>query len=75
MSTQGDKKAGIQTVLKTDPLDGEGIPGLYCSTGVATCKDLDFSQVCICGGCPVFGKYDLGGSQPMSYYCRDGAAG
>ena len=48
------------------------LPGLYCATGFATCKDLDFSKMCMCGGCPVWEKYKLASGKPMGYFCRDG---
>jgi hypothetical protein len=49
-------------------------PGVYCSTGIAGCRDLDIRQICICGGCQVFEKFNLAGGKPMFYYCRDGMA-
>jgi hypothetical protein len=52
----------------------EDIPGLYCATGVATCKDIDTSQMCICGDCPLWEKYDLASGELLGYYCRDGKA-
>ncbi len=55
------------------PKSGD-VPGVYCSTGAAACKDLDTGQMCICGGCPVFGEYNLTGGKPVFYYCRDGMA-
>ncbi|MDH4212228.1 MAG: hypothetical protein OEV79_12360 [candidate division WOR-3 bacterium] len=50
------------------------LPGLYCATGFATCKDLDFSKMCMCGGCSVWEKYKLASGKPMGYFCRDGKA-
>lgn len=29
----------------------EDMPGPYCANGVALCKDLDFSKMCICNNC------------------------
>ena len=52
----------------------EDIPWLYCATGVATCKDIDTSQMCICGDCPIWEKYNLANGELLGYYCRDGKA-
>ena len=50
----------------------EEFPGPYCATGVATCKDLDFTKPCMCGSCQVFNKYNLSRAKPSIYFCRDG---
>lgn len=50
------------------------IPGMYCSTGVAACTDLDYEQMCICGSCPLWDIYSLPELEPKGYYCRDGEA-
>jgi len=77
---QGDSKCvkgkmgGIQKALNKSPLKREDIPGVYCSTGTATCRDLDPTKSCMCGGCPVFSKYNLATGTPIGYYCRDGMA-
>jgi len=52
----------------------EDIPGLYCATGVAACKDIDTNQMCICGECPLWEEYNLASGKPLGYYCRDGKA-
>jgi hypothetical protein len=48
------------------------VPGLYCSTGKAVCKDIDTSQVCRCNECPLWREYELLDCEPMAYFCRDG---
>ena len=68
------KVPDIQNALKKRPLQRAEIPGVYCSTGTATCQDLDTSKNCICGTCAVFSKYDLDSGTPVGYYCRDGSA-
>ncbi len=68
------KMATIKESLKKPALNREDIPGEYCSTGAAACKDLDPKQSCICGSCSVFFQYKLAAGQPAGYYCRDGAA-
>ena len=48
------------------------VPALYCSSGKASCKDLDFKQMCMCGSCPVWSEYKLPAGKPAAYYCKDG---
>ena len=52
----------------------DDVPGLYCATGVAACKDLDTSKMCICATCPVWDKCKLAERKPQGYFCRDGKA-
>jgi hypothetical protein len=66
------KLTSISQALSKSPLVREEIPGIYCATGTATCKDLDPTQSCICGTCGVFGEYSLAKGTPVGYYCRDG---
>ena len=66
-----DKMGNLPKTAGKPPAQ-EDIPGVYCSTGIAVCKDLDTGQLCICGGCQVFEKYNLADEKPMFYYCRDG---
>ncbi|MDX9823054.1 MAG: hypothetical protein RBT20_14045 [Syntrophales bacterium] len=70
----GGKLAAIKASAAKTPLVREDIPGVYCSTGTATCKDLDPKQAYICGSCAVFSEYDLGKGTPLGYFCRDGFA-
>src|SRR5512138_824226 len=69
-----DKLAGITEAVSNKPLIREDIPGVYCSTGMATCTDLDLSQACLCPTCAVFEGYDLRAGTPVNHYCRDGRA-
>ena len=62
----------INQALAKNPLVREDIPGVYCSTGKATCQDLDPKQACIGGGCSVFKEHNLAAGKPVGYYCRDG---
>jgi hypothetical protein len=68
------KLATIKDSIAKTPLIREEIPGIYCSTGAATCTDLDPKQACLCPSCAVFGEYNLGTGKPLGYYCRDGFA-
>ena len=68
------KLGTITQALSKSPLLREDIPGVYCSTGTATCKDLDPTQSCICGNCSIFKEANLTKGTPVGYYCRDGYA-
>ena len=68
------KLVTINQALSKSPLTREDIPGQYCSTGGATCTDLDSKQSCICPTCSVFSQYGLVSNEPTGYYCRDGFA-
>jgi len=54
--------------------DPQNVPGVYCSTGKATCQDLDLDQQCICYTCAVWKEYNLGNSTPSMYFCKNGKA-
>lgn len=61
-------------VMTTNFFEPDIIPGLYCSSGVAFCKDIDTSRPCICPECPVFIEYGLEKCHPTHHYCKDGRA-
>jgi hypothetical protein len=69
-----NKMADSDEALGHDPLQAAAIPRAYCSSGKATCIDLDFSKMCMCGACPVYEDYSLATTTPMDYYCQDGKA-
>ena len=52
----------------------EDVPGLYCATGNAACKDINTRQMCICGDCSISKEYTLVSGKPLGYFCRDGKA-
>jgi Protein of unknown function (DUF2769) len=53
-------------------MDEGRVPGLYCSTGRASCSDIATNKVCKCNECPIWEGYGL---EPKKYFCRDGKAG
>ena len=57
-----------------EALDPQKVPGIYCSTGTATCRDLNSKGQCICYTCPVWEVYELDKSTPMIYFCKKGKA-
>lgn len=65
----GKLMAGMESGMDEMPAPAD-VPGLYCSTGVASCDDLDFSQDCICPGCPVHVENGL----TQWKYCERGSA-
>ncbi len=52
----------------------DDVPGPYCATGVAPCKDLNFSKICFCNDCQVFKEKHLTTCKPTNYFCKDGKA-
>ncbi|WP_410508789.1 DUF2769 domain-containing protein [Methanosarcina hadiensis] len=52
----------------------EDVPGIYCSTGKATCQDLDPGRQCICGTCDVWKEYNLKEGDPNNHFCHHGRA-
>ncbi len=54
--------------------DPEDVPGIYCSTGKATCQDLNFDRQCICGTCEVWKEYGLEEINPNNHFCQHGRA-
>lgn len=72
-----EKSAKLAAAMEAGSIGtGDAMPtptefaGLYCSSGVATCDDLDFALQCICAGCDVFAENGLG----QWKYCQRGAA-
>ncbi len=60
--------AGMQAMQEMP--SPEEVPLVYCSQGVASCDDLDYSRTCICPSCSVWQENSL---QQLKY-CRDGDA-
>jgi len=68
------KNMGTTVCKDKTPLKREEIPGLYCSTGTASCRDLDPKQACICDTCPVYSSFHLANKMPGGYFCREGSS-
>jgi hypothetical protein len=70
-----EKMEKIQAMLQSGIMPpSEDLPGLYCSSGVAACTDIDVTRMCLCSDCPVWAKYHLADGMPMEDFCRDGKA-
>jgi hypothetical protein len=63
-----------QAVCNTKPMKKEQTPTSYCSTGKATCTDLNLSLPCICMSCAIYSENKLGKGEPTAHYCRNGNA-
>lgn len=75
-----DKKATLMDRMKAmgpekmDMPTREELAGLYCSSGKATCTDLNHKENCICPKCQVWKENDLEHANFAYHYCRDGKA-
>jgi len=61
-----DASAGV-----SDPLPNES-PRLYCSKGLAECKDIEGEAICICGSCEVWKANSLVKGNPAYHFCVRG---
>ncbi len=61
----------MENISKTG-VEPNDVPGLYCSSGVGNCKDIDSNQMCICGGCPIWKEFELSKGKPLGYFCIKG---
>ncbi len=68
------KLSTIEAALKANPLKKEDIPGVYCSTGKATCTDINPNASCLCGACGVYDQYKLANFKPGGRFCGNGAS-
>jgi len=74
-----DKKKIMLLITQQDldspmRMDSVRVPGVYCATGRAACKDIDTKKVCKCNECIIWNENNLKFSQPERYFCRDGEA-
>ena len=71
-------KEQIMLLIKNQDLDSpmmmgpDRVPGVYCSTGKAVCKDIDTKKVCKCNECPIWAENNLDKGTHTRYFCRDG---
>jgi hypothetical protein len=66
------KFVNLKDSLNKNPLEKEDIPGVYCSSGTATCTDIKSTEECVCGKCVIFPEYKLYDHPPMGHYCVNG---
>ena len=48
------------------------VPGVYCATGKATCKDIKTNRICKCNDCPIWKENNLKEGEPSRHFCRNG---
>lgn len=75
---QAKSKCAMDKLDKLSSMGGtpkpEDVPGVYCSTGKATCSDLDPDQMCQCATCDIYKGNNLGSGEPNEYFCLNGKA-
>ena len=64
----------LESAQEGEVPEPQNVPGVYCSTGKATCQDLNPDQQCICYTCAVWKEYNLGDGTPSMYFCKNGKA-
>ncbi len=67
-------KKAMEQIPRGEVPNPEDIPGIYCSTGKATCQDLNPDKQCICNTCDVWKGYNLGEGKTSQYFCQNGRA-
>ena len=68
MSSEMDMSMA-QTPMKEMDMKPNEIAGPYCTTGVASCMDLDINKACICPSCNVYTEYNLKNARPVEHFC------
>lgn len=64
----------LEGAREVDVPEPKSVPGIYCSTGKATCQDLDPGRGCICNTCDIWKEYHLQNVKPVMYFCQKGKA-
>lgn len=67
-------KQAMENLPEGEVPDPEDVPGVYCSTGKATCQNLHVDRQCICGSCEVWKEYNLTNANPNNHFCQQGRA-
>ena len=73
-------KQKIMLLMENQDLDSpmrmspDRVPGVYCSTGKALCKDIDTKKVCKCNECPIWKEEELEKRTISRYFCKNGKA-
>lgn len=67
-------KQAMENLPEGEVPDPEDVPGVYCSTGKATCQNLHVDRQCICGSCEVWKEYNLTDANPNNHFCQHGRA-
>jgi len=70
----GNLKNEMKSLGINEAPDPQKVPGVYCSSGTATCSDLDPKRDCICQTCSVWEEHCLEHADTMMYFCNNGSA-
>ena len=70
----GNLKNEMKSLGKNEAPEPQKVPGVYCSSGIATCTDLDPNKDCICQTCPVWVESCLEHADTIKYFCNIGRA-
>lgn len=70
----GSLKNEMKSLGEGEVPESQMVPGVYCSAGYATCRDLDPNRECICKTCAVWEEYKLKNAKTIMYYCNNGRA-
>ena len=70
----GNLKNEMKSLGKDEVSEPYKVPGVYCSSGTATCNDLDPNRDCICKTCSVWDDYCLEHANTIMYFCNNGRA-
>ncbi len=63
------QEGDIKDIIKPE----EELSLVYCSFGKATCTDLSSMELCKCTQCNVWLDNNLANTEPIEYFCIDGA--
>jgi len=58
-----------QTPMEKMDMKPDELAGPFCTTGVASCRDLDMNKACICPSCQIYKEYNLKDARPVEHYC------
>ncbi len=70
----GNLKNEMKSLGKDEVPEPYKVPGVYCSSGTATCSDLDPNRDCICKTCSVWEENCLEHANTIMYFCNNGRA-
>ena len=72
---EGKKRMFLEIAYSSESgiyFERDRVPGMYCSTGEALCRDLNPKKLCICRKCDNWKEYNLKNGEPKLYFCQNG---
>ena len=70
----GNLKNEMKNLGEGEAPETQKVPGVYCSSGIATCNDLDPNKDCSCKTCSVWEEHCLEHADTIMYFCNNGRA-